>query len=155
MSSRCFTSTFGHHRTKMKIRAVWFSVHIEPDLFTVWKFRRLAVERSCKHNQNIKRSSVNKVFGQIFQPVENSSSAMWTQPKRRKEEKSYQAPLRASSFLLSSFFTRRKEYQFNKLVPGYYPYEIQIQFIVCFFFTNLLITGLGLGQTHPRRPRSS
>ena len=89
------------------------------------------------------------MFGQIFQPVENSSSAMWTQRKRRKEEKSYQAPLRASSFLLLSFFTRRKEYQFNKLVPGYYPHEIQIQFLfVCLFFFKFANnwTGLGLGQ---------
>ena len=32
----------------------------------------------CEQSENIERSRQNEVSGQIFSPVENSSSAVWT-----------------------------------------------------------------------------
>ena len=37
----------------------------------------------CEQSENVEQSRVDKVFGQIFRSVENSSSVVWTWPYRR------------------------------------------------------------------------
>ena len=62
---------------------VWFEVKLHFTQFNyhyqqVLKFNRLASR--CERTENITHFRVNKMSGQNFQSVKNSSSAVWTKP---------------------------------------------------------------------------